>query len=227
LKNIALFRLLIASVFFTNMSSVHGQNIVIEVLDPQSVGVGDVVVYLTPLETNISLPKNTTPLIITQKNKKFAPYLAVTQQGSALSFNNQDDFTHHIYSVAGKNRFEFKIKAGKDKTSPILNHAGEIAMGCNIHDWMSGYVLVVDTPYYGKTNQQGKATFDLSSAGKYKVVVWHPQLELKNYRFEKLFEVNSTTQSNPPLAWKIKLPKTLLPVPEQENQDEFEFLEGY
>jgi len=227
LKNIALFRLLIASVFFTNVSSVHGQNIVIEVLDPQSVGVGDVVVYLTPLETNTSLPKNTTPLIITQKNKKFAPYLAVTQQGSVLSFNNQDDFTHHIYSVAGKNRFEFKIKAGKDKTSPILNHAGEIAMGCNIHDWMSGYVLVVDTPYYGKTNIQGKVTFDLSFDGKYQVVVWHPQLELANYRFEKVIEVKPMTQSSAPLAWKVNLPKTLLPVPEQENQDEFEFLEGY
>ena len=242
MKTIALFHLILGVAFWVNPIFAQNINFEITVLDPNLKKVEDVIVYLVPMDEDNNLERNNTVLVITQINKKFAPYIAVTQLGSSLAFKNQDDFTHHIYSVAGKNRFEFKIKAGKEKNSPILNHIGEVAMGCNIHDWMSGYVLVVDTPYYAKTDENGKVIFDLASRGDYQLVVWHPQLELNDYKFEQMVSVGKKNvgkevvgkknvgkniEKDKPETWLVKLPKALALIPEQENQDEFEFLEVY
>lgn len=178
-------------------------------------------VYLTPQKAISINSINTKPLIINQKNKQFVPYIEVIQKGKNISFHNNDDITHHIYSVSGKNRFDFKIQGNHVKESPNLNSVGEVAMGCNIHDWMSGYVLVVDTPFFTKTNKQGRAIFANLPAGKYELTVWHPQLDVaKNKVTQNITLPNSK-------KWQIKLPKKLLPLPSQESDEDFDFLEGY
>ena len=182
----------------------------------------NVVIYATPATGTEGLPANTQQLTINQEGKKFAPYVTVMQKGQTIEFNNKDDITHHIYSVSGNNRFEFKLKANSTKSTQVINSTEEIAMGCNIHDWMSGYTLVVDTPYYGKTNDDGVLTLPVQSVGDYKITVWHPQLDQPNNRIEKNYSL-TTEQS----VVKIKLPNALLPLPEQLGEDDFDFLEDY
>lgn len=211
--------LLLALVLVTQCC--NASNVNITVLTPNSTVVNNIVVYLTPkipLKNKNILTKS---LIITQKNKQFIPYIEVTQKGYKLNFHNDDDITHHIYSVSGKNRFSFKIKGNNEKESPVLDHIGEIAMGCNIHDWMSGYVLVVDTPYFTKTNRIGVANFNNITPGEYKLTIWHPQLDITNNKIEQTVTVGKQTK------WSINLPKNLLPIPKQASQDEFDFLEDY
>lgn len=214
--------LLLTALFYSSFT--YAQQVKVKVVDPLSNGVEQLVVYLTPLKPSADLALNTKPLIIYQKNKAFTPYVTVAQKGQKLSFHNQDDITHHIYSVAGKNRFSFKIKAGKEKVSPRLAHTGEVAMGCNIHDWMSGYVLVVDTPYYSQTDHNGVAHLEVVADGEYRLVIWHPQLATKNYQLEQIISLPNNDKNN---VWQIRLDEKLSAFPEQENQDEFDFLEGY
>jgi hypothetical protein len=45
-------------------------------------------------------------------------------------------------------------------------------MGCNIHDMMIAYLLVVDTPYFAKTDAHGQATLDGLPADSYQVSAW-------------------------------------------------------
>lgn len=194
----------------------------VTVVDSDQQPVSDIVVYLTPSSGVEKLAPNTEPLIIDQKDKKFSPYITVLQKGQALNFVNKDDITHHIYSVSGENRFEFKIKEGETKTTHELMSTEEVAMGCNIHDWMSGYALVVETPVFGKTDEQGKLTVTLPVKDSYHVTVWHPQLDVEANRVSTLLELTADNMSH-----VIKLPKKLLPIPEQVGQDEFDFLEGY
>jgi len=211
--------------FFSSLLFVHAQEISIKVLNTQAIPVEGMVVYLTPKNIQHSFPRNSSTLVVTQKNKSFAPYVAVTQKGQSITFENQDNITHHIYSVSGGNRFDFKIKSGNSKHTQKLEHAEEVAMGCNIHDWMSGYVLVVDTPFYTQTNADGLATMNLSVAGNYTLTVWHPQLDVKDYKVEQTISLDSA--ANEQTYWEVKLPKDLLALPEQIGQDEFEFLDEY
>ena len=54
--------------------------------------------------------------------------------------------------------------------------SGAAVLGCNIHDWMLGYILVVDTPWFTKTDDEGRAVLDDLPAGRYRLVAWHPRV---------------------------------------------------
>jgi len=201
---------------------VKSDELLVKIIDDNGQPVSDIVVYAKPNMEVENLPVNKETLYIEQKGKKFSPYIAVMQKGQTINFVNKDDITHHIYSVSGENRFEFKIKAGVEKVTNPMLVTEEIAMGCNIHDWMSGYALVVDTPYFGKTNKQGMITFSLPKNAKYEVTAWHPQLDVKDNRVSQSITVNHVN-----LSTIITLPENLLPLPEQTGQDEFDFIEEY
>lgn len=214
------FILCITTIFV--VANINATELTVTVLDTKKIAIKNMVVYATPVEKTIALPMNKESLFIDQKGRKFSPYITVTQKGKSINFVNKDDITHHIYSVSGENRFEFKIKAGASKTTAPMTATEEVAMGCNIHDWMSGYALVVDTPYFGKTDDEGKFTFSLRDAGEYILTAWHPQLDVLNYKVSQTVIVGNANQKK-----TIELPKNLLPIPEQIGQDEFDFLEEY
>jgi hypothetical protein len=180
----------------------------------------NVVVYLEPLSNQI-LPNTTHTVEINQHHKAFAPYISVSQSKQVVRFTNQDDITHHIYSVTDNNKFSFKIRSGQSNSDSVFSQASEIAMGCNIHDWMSGYLLVVDTPYFDKSNKQGTATFAGVKNGQYRVVIWHPKLKSNNNRVI----VEKNIQGN--MQFNIDLTVELDELPAQKNDDDFDFLSDY
>ena len=180
----------------------------------------DLVVYLEPLEGQV-LEKKSDALIIHQKSKSFAPYISVSQVDAKVDFVNKDDITHHIYSAGSDNKFSFKIRAGETNSSVNFDRSAEVAMGCNIHDWMSGYLLVVNTPYFAKTDEQGYAYFDVSMLGKYNVVVWHPQMESTDHRMMREESIS------PNSLFSFKLENKMAEIPLQESNDDFDFLSDY
>ncbi|MDE3273080.1 hypothetical protein [Pseudoalteromonas sp. G4] len=204
------------------MTNAHALDIAIKVVDKNNTPINDIVVYLTPKSGTSDLPTNNHPLVIDQQDKKFAPYITVMQKGQDIVFLNKDDITHHIYSVSGKNRFEFKLKAGSSKQIENISKTEEVAMGCNIHDWMSGFLLVVNTPYFAKTNTNGLSSISLKNSGEYEISVWHPQLDTPSHKITETHSLNNEKQTI-----TLTLAKPLLPIPKQVGQQEFEFLEEY
>ena len=186
---------------------------------PDKQPVDDVVVYLEPLDGQ-PLPVVQHQLQISQRDKAFAPYIAVAQRGQSVLFTNQDDITHHIYSATGDNKFSFKIKAGEQHSTPLA-HAGEIAMGCNVHDWMSGYLLMVDTPYFDKTAADGQAVFSIAEPGRYQVRLWHPQLHQNDKKLTRVLNLKDNQSIT------LALSQPLADIPVQQNDDDFEFLSEY
>jgi len=51
-----------------------------------------------------------------------------------------------------------------------------VALGCNIHDWMIGYVYVAETPYFATTGKDGTALLKDLPAGDYNVRIWQPSM---------------------------------------------------
>ena len=180
----------------------------------------DLVVYLEPLEGQLLAP-NLEHLVINQEGRAFAPYISVSQVNGDVNFVNKDDITHHIYSAGSENKFSFKIKSGETNSSTKFSQPTEVAMGCNIHDWMSGYLLVVNTPYFAKTDAKGYAYFDISQLGKYKIVVWHPQMNSTDNRMIQETSVLSNAQ------FSFKLQDEMAGIPLQESDDDFDFLSDY
>ncbi|MDO8286231.1 MAG: methylamine utilization protein [Rhodoferax sp.] len=135
--------------------------------------VEDAAVVIEPVAA--SVPKGKRTVTIEQRDREFIPYVSVVETGTMVEFPNRDAFKHHIYSFSSPKIFEIKLYAGKPVLPVLFDKPGEVALGCNIHDWMEAYVLVVNTPYFARTNAAGRATIRNVPVGHYRLRVWHPR----------------------------------------------------
>jgi plastocyanin len=151
------------------------------VATPSGKPVQDAAVVLEPLgppHAARPAPKNrphaAAHVVIEQRGAEFAPYVTVVQTGAAVDFPNNDTVRHHVYSFSQPKRFEIKLYAGKPGQPITFDKPGEVVIGCNIHDWMEAYVLVVESPYFGKTGADGQVRIAGLPAGRYRLQLWHP-----------------------------------------------------
>ncbi len=130
---------------------------------------------------------NPSTAIIEQRNKRFVPRTSVIQTGTVVEFPNNDSVGHHVYSFARPNTFELPLYTGKIRPSVRFDDAGIVTLGCNIHDSMLGYVVVVDTPYFGMTNSEGRLTLRDLPPDSYQLYVWSPEIDaLKTQHIQEI-----------------------------------------
>ena len=145
--------------------------------------VANAVIYLLPKQPIAQL--NTTEIaIMDQIDRQFSPHILVVQKGSQIRFPNSDSIKHHVYSFSSAKTFELQLYRGLDADPLLFDKEGVIELGCNIHDWMLGFVLVVDTPYFAKTNAAGAARLNVAK-GEYVVKIWHPRIVHSNASLEQ------------------------------------------
>lgn len=114
--------------------------------------------------------------VIDQVNKAFVSHVTVIRTGTEVSFPNKDDIRHHVYSFSPAKNFELPLYSGTPSKPVVFDKPGIVVLGCNIHDFMRGYVYVVETPYFGVTGEDGRATLKDLPDGRYRIHVWHPSL---------------------------------------------------
>ncbi len=121
------------------------------VTDEAGKPVAGVAVYAVPTTPDPRPPRNAA---IDQVKRQFVPQMLVVQRGASVTFPNSDNVRHSVYSFSAGNAFERKLYAGRDADPVKFANAGIVALGCNIHDKMAAWVLVVDTPFFGRTRCQ-------------------------------------------------------------------------
>ncbi|MGB1292807.1 MAG: methylamine utilization protein, partial [Pseudoalteromonas sp.] len=132
----------------------------------------NVVVWLQPTTPIAEPPKPETTFVMEQKDRQFTPHILVVEQNGKVDFPNADSIMHHVYSFSKSKSFELKLYREQPQDPIIFDQTGVVELGCNIHDWMLGYIVVVDSPYYGITDQQGQLTLDIPQ-GDYTINTWH------------------------------------------------------
>ncbi|MBI5382449.1 MAG: hypothetical protein HZA31_11165 [Opitutae bacterium] len=116
------------------------------------------------------------PVTIQQLGQEFDPYVTPVQVGTRISFPNQDSVQHHVYSLSKAKRFELPLYRGEAREAVVFDQPGIVTLGCNIHDWMIAYVVVLPTPHFAKSGADGTAILSNLPAGRYTLEVWHPRL---------------------------------------------------
>ncbi|KQS04969.1 plastocyanin/azurin family domain protein [Sphingomonas sp. Leaf357] len=111
-----------------------------------------------------------------QRNIQFDPHVLIVPIGSTVTFPNFDKVRHHVYSFSKAKKFDLKLYGKDDTRSVVFDHTGAVALGCNIHDQMSAFIIVVDTPFAVQTDAAGHATISNLPAGGATVRVWHPSI---------------------------------------------------
>ena len=120
------------------------------------------------------------PAVMTQQNIAFNPYVLIVPLGSTVGFPNRDKVRHHVYSFSAAKKFELKLYGQQEERTVTFDKAGVVALGCNIHDSMIGYIYVADTPFAAKTNAAGEAVIRGLPGGAGALTVWHPDMKARN-----------------------------------------------
>ena len=148
----------------------------VDVSDAAGKPLADAVVFLDSAEAR----KQVKPLAgveMAQEKRQFVPGVLVVPVGTEVRFPNHDTVRHHVYLFSPARKFELKLYSGTPSNPVLFDKSGVVTLGCNIHDQMVGWVLVVDTPYYARTPAAtGKAQLDNVPPGTYTLRTWHARL---------------------------------------------------
>ena len=147
----------------------------VQVLDGAGKPLAGAAVFLESREAKAAArPVNTVEVV--QANRQFLQPVSVVTVGSAVTFPNRDTVRHHLYSFSPVKKFEIKLYVGTPAAPVVFDQPGIAALGCNIHDNMAAWVVVVETPYYGLSGADGKLSLARLPAGPYRLRTWHPGL---------------------------------------------------
>jgi plastocyanin len=113
--------------------------------------------------------------VMDQRDTAFVPGVLPIQAGTSVSFPNSDSVQHQVYSFSAAKPFELPLYAGTPLEPVRFDTPGVVVVGCNIHDWMIGHIVVLDTPYFGKTDAAGRTRLQ-APPGTYRLRTWHPRL---------------------------------------------------
>jgi plastocyanin len=179
----------------------------VTVTDEHGEPVADAVVVAVPADGNLRLAGKVGDRpragSVDQVDKEFTPKVTAIFVGTAVTFPNHDNVRHQVYSFSPAKRFELPLYAGVPAEPVVFDKPGVVVLGCNIHDWMVGYVYVSESPYFAKTGSDGKALLSDLPARAYTLRVWHPQLDGAEDTTRQSAEALLAHRVE--LAWKLKL----------------------
>ena len=157
---------------------------------------GIAVVYAERIPKEPVLPPGAL-VILDQVNLKFIPHVLPIVMGTTVRFPNSDEVRHNVFSFSPAKLFNLGIYRKGETRQVTFDQPGEVVLLCNIHSEMSAYVLVLETPYFTVTSEEGSYRLPGLPPGKYAVTVWHE-------RFESIStQVEITAERDLPLGLKL------------------------
>jgi len=129
------------------------------------------VVYLedAPIEPTAKMSAT-----VDNRQMTFAPFLAVVPVGGHVVFHNSDPFPHNVFSP-DNDKFNIGVIAQGAATSHTFKTPGKYTLLCNLHPGMIGYVIVLPSSYFAKSDAKGHYTIKDVPPGTYKVTAWAPR----------------------------------------------------
>jgi plastocyanin len=147
-------------------SSIEGQVVVKHARDN-----GNAVVYIEKIPGKRFTPP-TEPVVLDQVNLMFMPHVLPVMVGTRVAFPNSDEIRHNVFSP-GPPRFDLGTYPQKTTKYNLFDKPGVWTLLCNVHAEMSAYIVVVETPYFVRTDKDGKFVLKDVPPGKYTLKVWH------------------------------------------------------
>jgi plastocyanin len=115
-------------------------------------------------------------VLVDQKSMKFIPPVVAVLQGTTVDFQNSDPVGHNVYwpSISGDKKLKGNLGTWPkgEKKSFQFSNLGTAPLLCNVHPEMSGYVVVVPTPYFAVTDKDGNYEIKGVPAGQYTLKTW-------------------------------------------------------
>ncbi|MDH3444220.1 MAG: carboxypeptidase regulatory-like domain-containing protein, partial [Deltaproteobacteria bacterium] len=106
--------------------------------------------------------------VLDQSKCEYAPHVMVIPAGTTIRIRNSDGILHnvHTYSKINSpfNRAQPKFLKEFDHT---FEKAENVSVECDVHGWMSGWIVVTDAAHYGISGADGRFTLSNVPAGEH------------------------------------------------------------
>jgi plastocyanin len=115
-------------------------------------------------------------VVLDQQRCRFVPHVQAAALGSILEIVNGDPVLHNVHGYRGRvTAFDVAMPSRDQRVSRKLDRPGVVAVRCDVHAWMTAYVVVTEGPFAVTGADGGFAIRDLP-AGRYAVTAWHERL---------------------------------------------------
>jgi plastocyanin len=143
-------------------------------VDSASKGIANVFVEIRKVSKDKWEPEG--EIVLDQTGCRFEPHVAVVPVGATAKFLNSDPFMHNVNLVCKKNSGgNFGVpEAGTKELN--FKFAEKINVRCDVHTWMTSYVIVTDNPFHAVTAADGSFSIAGVPPGEYEVRYWHETL---------------------------------------------------
>ena len=123
-------------------------------------------------------PPSTEPAVIDQHGCQYIPHVIGVQVGQPLKFTTSDQTLHNVHGMPKKNaQFNFAMpKFVKQKDTTFTTPEVMVAVKCDVHPWMNGWVGVVDNPFFAVSGADGTYTIQNLPPGEYTIEAWQEKL---------------------------------------------------
>lgn len=200
-------------VLFSNLA--FAATLEVQIKTPDNSVLHGAAIYLTS-EQPLPVIKENTIADMDQVNRQFLPHILVVQKDTNIRFPNSDSIKHHVYSFSPAKVFELQLYKDVHPDPLPFDKSGVVEMGCNVHDWMLGYVYVVNTPYFTQLGKTNTATLEVP-AGKYTAHIRHPRIQ------ESILNLSQKVEMTDDQMLSFSLTDPLLPGLQQFEDDSDEF----
>lgn len=139
-------------------------------------GIRNAVAFLEnpPLAANGKGPVTTVQ--IDQKECVFVPHVVVVPVGGSVEFVNSDRLLHNVKSFSKANTPFNKAQPKSRILRFVFRKPEIIRIGCELHSWMSAWIVVTAHPFYAVTNERGEFILENVPPGTYTLHVWQETL---------------------------------------------------
>ena len=137
-----------------------------------------VFVYVKDGLGDLKFPVPQTPVLLDQKGCVYQPHVFGIQVGQNLEILNSDSTLHNVHAIPESNR-EFnraQSLAGIRHTHVFSTREVMVPFKCNVHNWMTAYVGVLDHPFYAVSGADGTFRLEGLPPGTYTIEAWHEKL---------------------------------------------------
>ncbi len=133
--------------------------------------------------------------MLDQVQCEYVPHVLAIPVGATVKIKNSDGILHNVHTFSEKNSpFNRAQPKYLKEISEKFSKPEVVSVRCDVHAWMSGWIVVTESPFYDVTSADGSFKLESVPVGKYTLEVWHETLGKATQSVEvKLGEVTNVT----------------------------------